>query len=109
MKRYSLDYGMSFGHCTADMNEDDDGEWVKVEDLPGWQPIDTAPTDGSRVDLWIPRIDSSYGGFSSYGHWDDDRFNRKPRPLWYYERAVDRSSARCLQPTHWRPSPEPPK
>lgn len=45
IQRYTLNYGLSHGECSAEFLKDSDGEWVKAEDLPGWQPIDTAPKD----------------------------------------------------------------
>lgn len=71
-----------------------------------WQPMETAPK-GQRVELWIPP-NSYRAGFSTHGEWSDDRYNKKPRPFWKYDAAVNLSHARSAQPTRWRPESEPP-
>lgn len=69
-----------------------------------WQPIETAPRDGTDVLIYVPyypdgaRIET--GWFSSKGYWES------------YSRlyAGEHHSPLCrLQPTHWQPLPEPPK
>ncbi len=67
-----------------------------------WQPIETAPKDGTRLILWgredgvgEPRV---WLGSWSTGCWY--------APSWVaYEH---RSETEYLQPTHWMPVPEPP-
>jgi hypothetical protein len=80
-----------------------------------WQPIETAPKDGSVVDLWVP----SYRQVNDYlveGHrvaacrwndgWGDGGF--------WEAKFVEVDSFTPLdsidgqQPTHWMPLPEPP-
>lgn len=70
-----------------------------------WQPIETAPKDGTPVDVWVVgysdepmRItNASFGN----GHW------------WFYDdhdaHQID-GNAGCLpsEVTHWLPIPEPP-
>lgn len=58
-----------------------------------WQPIETAPRDGSRLWLYEP----SYG---YEGWWHEDW----PRGEAYW--MDDRDSE--PEPTHWRPLPDPP-
>jgi hypothetical protein len=64
-----------------------------------WQPIETAPKDGTRFDVWLP---DTFGGrrmcnlsFNTRGHLRQDGlldgFNL---PRW---------------PTHWMPLPAPPE
>ncbi len=66
-----------------------------------WQPIETAPTDGSRIlagskpDQWVCcayyETDKGHEGWREDGtHWTD---------------ATDGS----VNPTHWQPMPEPPQ
>ena len=63
-----------------------------------WQPIATAPKDGTLVDLWLDkgdtrRITGCYWSESGLCWTDGDRYYLKGR----------------VQPTHWMPLPEPPK
>lgn len=63
-----------------------------------WQPIETAPKDGTQVLLWRDE--------TIVGRWQiDDR-----RPYWtggdIYWRGV--RWCRDHNPTHWQPLPEPP-
>lgn len=62
-----------------------------------WQPIETAPKDGSIVDLWVTEP-SLPGGYRATDAWWDGRFD-----IWrtMHGEPVDRA-------THWRELPEPP-
>ena len=66
---------------------------------PKWQPIETAPKDGSTILVWfVP-----HGALSVF--WEDDIWcisNQKcdPLPVRGYRTGED---------THWMPLPEPPK
>jgi len=71
-----------------------------------WQPIETAPTDGTRVILMRPAATHLRGGVV-IGRHDDDRHANKPRPFWSYE-GVQTMDCRRDQPTVWMPLPEPP-
>lgn len=66
-----------------------------------WQPIETAPRDGTLVLLWWD------GDFAPVGFWQDG---------WVYTmtqaRNLDGAVIDILlgyEPTHWMPLPEPPK
>lgn len=72
-----------------------------------WQPIETAPKDGSVFDVWLGNADESdrdfyctVGGFRAPGwHW----LNGKFRPF------LHGISITCFQePTHWMPLPDAP-
>lgn len=72
-----------------------------------WQPIETAPLDGTPVDLWAIR-DSK---FDREGRYTDCRFIRRTygtepfgEPVWngLNDRYVK------VTPTHWMPRPAPP-
>jgi hypothetical protein len=54
----------------------------------GWQPIETAPKDGTYVLLATPRGRIADGNFCNYGVWS-----------WPYV---------MVEPTHWMPLPPPP-
>jgi hypothetical protein len=68
-----------------------------------WQPISTAPKD---VQILLYRDKQV-----SIGRWNDDKYNRKPRPFWddNLSTVFGITYARSIPPTHWMPSPEPPE
>lgn len=53
-----------------------------------WRPIETAPKDGTVIDLWVPE----------FGRLTNEWFDPE-----------DDSWTFPGQPTHWMPIPEPPK
>lgn len=58
-----------------------------------WQPIDTAPRDGTRVLLWYPAwIQHVFTAEFEHGNWQTG--------VWYSNRA---------KPTHWMLLPSPPE
>jgi hypothetical protein len=65
-----------------------------------WQPIETAPKDGTRMLAWWPHLKQpviawiSQGG-SSYGKWTFASFRFETIPP-------------IIAPTHWMPLPEVP-
>lgn len=78
-----------------------------------WQPIDTAPKDGTHVLLWI-----KYGDFPVVGYW----FTHQGTDLgWQMEKEHFEVScatycyggsvcnAYRTTPTHWMPLPDPPE
>jgi hypothetical protein len=68
-----------------------------------WQPIDTAPKDGSLIFGWIPG--SCYATEIVFMRWDSDG----PSDCigWWWE-AGDHGGMLDIDPTHWQPLPEPP-
>jgi hypothetical protein len=69
-----------------------------------WQPIDTAPMDGTPIIVWPP----SWRGVTSCARYDDDRHSRAPRPYWHRGDALNITNSRTNPPTHWRPCLEGP-
>lgn len=66
----------------------------------GWQPIETAPKDGSGFIGWWPESKNMPYGFTWWltgWPWADQ---------WY---RTDHRQYAVGQPTHWMPLPEPPK
>jgi hypothetical protein len=68
-----------------------------------WQPIETAPKDGTEIDLWYPDLgrqpaahwDTTGLGFGwCWPNWNEGRLETVIRPN--------------IAPTHWMPIPEPP-
>lgn len=69
-----------------------------------WQPIETAPKDGTKVYLHIPGRREPF--LSSYAdYWDCwlNRYGNGPE----YQHSVP--GYKYVEPTHWFPMPEPPK
>jgi hypothetical protein len=61
-----------------------------------WQPIETAPKDGTVIDVWCPSI----------GRMTDVYWLGMPSSCWFSRNAFVNS---IVEPTHWQPLPEPPK
>ena len=70
--------------------------------MSDWNPIDTAPLDGTAILLWIPPSTIAIGSY------DPDRYSRRPRPFWDY-RATRPHVCRQAPPTHWMLLPSPPE
>ena len=73
-----------------------DGEYVRAEDvidMMKWQPIETAPRDGTYIDIWSPR-----DGRVTEVFWDTEGDD------W-----VSLCTVWSGNPTHWMPLPEPPE
>lgn len=73
-----------------------------------WQPIETAPKDGTRVDLLLP----DWGGRVTDAYWEHetDGWGDMPGPQWCVkDHAVDGWVEPVGDlPTHWMPLPAPP-
>jgi len=67
-----------------------------------WEPIESAPKDGSYV-LVYP----GHGSRFSIARFNYDRFSCKPRPYWDRLGALT-SESRRRPPTHWMPLPRAP-
>lgn len=81
-----------------------------------WQPIESAPKDGTIIDVWLEESlsdikfycssrpvhlkDAQYGGRSAGWLWKNGKF----RPY-----LVGLNMPVFVIPTHWMPLPEPPK
>ena len=70
-----------------------------------WQPIETAPKD--RFILVAPGIYT--GLLCGIAIWDDDDYEKNPRPFWRRLEGPNARYSRSRQPTHWMSLPEPPK
>jgi hypothetical protein len=70
----------------------------------GWQPIESAPRDGTLVLLWAPDYREDAPSLGSWcervGAWDADSGTMEDGPAW--------SNDACSGPTHWMPLPAPP-
>jgi hypothetical protein len=63
--------------------------------MSDWKPIETAPKDGTRLLLWVPKAGSTTGGFDP--SWSGN--------CWVYDNSRIK---RDMEPSHWMPIPEPP-
>ncbi len=104
IQRYDLRLDADQGHVFIDEMKDEDGEWVKWEDVEkllisadplasgGWQTIDSAPKDGTPI-LVLVNESAMF-------------------VCWFHERqwcCVDIPKATLfVTPTHWMPLPAPP-
>jgi hypothetical protein len=73
-----------------------------------WQPIETAPKDGSDILLWCPNMIKSDPAGALVGHWYKDSHN----PRWHISNVCGwewECDLNYEKATHWQPLPEPPK
>ena len=69
--------------------------------LDEWQPIETAPKDGTPIDVWVIDVNSAYRKTEIFWNtdthcwWDNDQYYGQGGPM-------DGTA------THWRPLPKPP-
>jgi hypothetical protein len=69
-----------------------------------WQPIETAPMDGTHVILFWPFVTDD--GLVTSGRWyEPDRHNKTVDGYWY----SDIVNGGATPPTHWMPLPPPPQ
>ncbi len=79
---------------------------AKDAEARGWQPIDTAPKDGTAV-LVYPGTWS--GRSASIAKWESNKYAKTPRPYWSRDDDLGRVTfSREHPPTHWMPLPLPP-
>lgn len=80
-------------------------------DARDWQPIATAPRDGTVILGWFPYYASTEeGGQVFVMRWNDEHYVDAPRP--YFEASGwvwGKRDQRKKQPTHWQPLPAPPE
>lgn len=67
-----------------------------------WQPIETAPKNGSEILV-------RYGETVSVVHWDEDAAEMYDGVGWRDIGDMGWGGTVGLEPTHWTPLPEPPK
>jgi hypothetical protein len=82
-------------------------ELIAVLMKQGWQPIETAPRDGTYVLLWcVPHSESKMGSaFAATWESDDDELDYSD---WLIPLAEDKeggwgNGVLRWEPTHWRP------
>lgn len=70
-----------------------------------WQPIETAPKDGTPILLYKPN-EKRMGAYLLAGFWDVEWWACAGSKLVYFSRLDQREYG---HPTHWQPLPEPPE
>lgn len=68
-----------------------------------WQPIETAPKDGSPILIWQP------GGVTQYTWYTDCWICRWEDRYQCWTEAGGELYSEARSPTHWMPLPDPPK
>ena len=90
--------------------------------MTGWQPIETAPKDGTIIDLWIIGGDDTVDFYSPTakkiplvpkrcGRATNFRWMHKPpnAPNWYPVEGLGYPLSPVVDAIYWMPLPEPPK
>lgn len=73
-----------------------------------WQPIETAPKDGTTILLYRPSAHP--WGMVTPGKWDAQPHSKKPNPYWeMWFKIGGNYESRAWPPTHWMPLPAPPE
>lgn len=70
-----------------------------LDALPEWNPIESAPRDGTRIDIWVPREGRLVNCWHQNG-------------LWLFDSSIiddDTPGVVYEAPTHWMPIPPPPE
>ena len=89
--------------------------------MSDWQPIETAPKDGTVIDLWIVGSDDNVDFYSSTARKVRNKPFRVGRatcfrweqrggnpPAWYPIAGLGYPLSPEVDPTHWMPIPEGP-
>jgi hypothetical protein len=78
---------------------------------PRWQPIETAPRDGTTIDVWSSSNgrtpDVSWGDYW-IPYWPGDDRSGKRHVGWRYRSHDDHDYYSAGEPTHWQPLQPPP-
>ena len=67
-----------------------------------WQPINTAPKDGTKVLLFWGNAAEQHQRIE-VGQWHDNRNAKNPRPYWEGMAAHNVRNYRQFPPSHWQP------
>lgn len=110
MKRYRLSQAV-YVHQEAGLEPDDNGEWVRHSEVnerikllraaTTWQPIATAPKDGTEILLCVESRSRNAGGML-VGHYMPGGHSISEGWYFWSGSMFDKSS----KPTHWMPLPE---
>lgn len=70
-----------------------DVEYIRADLSPQWQPIETAPKDGTWILIWLDWIGHPMSSAFDNGSWQN--------LPWV-------ANSKLYNPTHWMPLPKPP-
>jgi hypothetical protein len=88
------------------------GPITEAEGPGGWRPIESAPKDGRRLDLWVPRHpETATSRRVPDCRWGRPRWDRRlgpGEPAADYATWCDALGHGGYEPTHWMPPPAPP-
>lgn len=71
--------------------------------MKDWQPIETAPKDGTVIDVWVKDLKKNDGSGQRRTHvWWSKNADRWSDDWLHVPRMFG------VKPTHWMPLPEPP-
>lgn len=74
-----------------------------------WQPIASAPKDGTIVDLWVSHPDRAGGGYRETNvKWDGEAWVYGYRWTNFVEGFFTDAGVPLIRATHWMPLPAPP-
>ncbi len=73
--------------------------------MTDWQPIETAPKDGTRIDLWAETVFPGYNG----KRFINCRWGKNPGPFEDSKWLNLPHNPLNWAPTHWMLLPEPPQ
>lgn len=79
------------GDYVSAINDEDSVTFIRADLVPQWQPIETAPKDGTDILVYHPERAEQFVCYFLGG-------------LWMF--SVD--DALATNPTHWQPLPTPP-
>ena len=81
-------------------------EYIHADLVPQWQPIETAPKDGTKVLLYGP-LSCSKGIIRKVPKMAVDRYAQPEDKLGWT--GWGKFNPKFWPPTHWQPLPEPPR
>ena len=70
--------------------------YIRADLVPQWQPIETAPKDGTEI------LTIRSNGYIAKGVWYENPFGRE-------DTVIDCASGKWWSVTHWMPLPAPPQ
>ncbi len=79
-----------------------------------WQPIETAPKDGTTIDVWRDgHRETVYWGFRPHccgemGQYCDSDWHGEKEPGWVCSTFGEYVGTACAPFSHWMPLPPPP-
>lgn len=71
-----------------------------------WQPIETAPTDGTYIVVYPGLWNGITCDIAAY---NEDEYAKTPRPYWRRIGTMRVTDCRSRPPTHWMPQPKSPE